>query len=76
MMGCLASQDRIGYGDDRISEIDFSIENSWGYRNILPVSYSKLFSIIPEASEYSFNYKISSKNLKYKFEIDDSNVIW
>ena len=73
--GCLASQDRIGYGDDRISEIDFSIENSWGYRNILPVSYSKLFSIIPEASEYSFNYKISSKNLKYKFEIDDSNVI-
>ncbi len=73
--GYLASQDRIGYGDDRISEIDFSIENSWGYKTTIPVSYSKSFSVIPESSEYSFNYKISSKNLKYKFEIDSSNVV-
>lgn len=71
----LASQDRIGFGSDRISEIDFSTENRWGYRTPLTVSDSKSFSIIPEASDYSFNYTISCKNLKYKFEIDNSNVV-
>lgn len=62
-------QQRIGYGEDRESEVDFRFkvrDNYYGEPN------SDKFVIVPNSTYYNLSYSLKLLNPRYKFELVDS----